>query len=169
MEDSTTQREQISTDAIKERLAVYPRLLRDIANQRKRLEAFEETYGVPPSPNYSGMPKSVSNISTPTANAAERKAELEERVKAKEAKAEEERLYLENLFEELNDPDECFLMQLKYIDLKEWEDISFALFGDCKDFIEKEDSYKQRAYRIHGRALFNLARIYAEVTDSKTK
>lgn len=169
MEGSITRGERISTSAIKERLAVYPRLLRDIANQRKRLEIFEETYGAPPSPSYLGMPRTVSNISAPTANAAERKTELEERVKAKEAKAEEERLYLEKLFEELKDPDERYLMQLKYIDFKKWEDITFEFFGDRTDYFEKEDSLKRRTYRIHGNALAKLAKIYVEVPQSESR
>lgn len=56
-------------------------------------------------------------------------------------------------------PEQRAVLRLRYIDLETWSDISFILFGDEKDFTEREDAYLRRAYKIHGKALYELAQI----------
>lgn len=155
------------TDRIKERLRRYGDMLRDIENQRERLEHMTATYGTPSGPDLSGMPRPQGGISNPTAAAVERKIKQEEKIRRKEAEAEAEYTAIENMTEQLDDPDERLTIQLRYLDRAEWPDVNFALFGSRPDFTEKVDAYQRRTFRLHGRALLNLARIAAEPIDSK--
>ena len=156
----------ITTKKIKERLKKYTNLLKEIANQHERLNLMETAEGIMPKPNLSGMPRPQGGISNPTAAAAERKTDLEKRIRRKEAEEKAERRDIENLTERLASPDERLVIQLKYIDGASWPSIAFALFGCCVDYLEKLEAYQRRTYRIHGRALINLAKIDAGMTDS---
>lgn len=159
--------QSIGIKNIKERLRHYRALLRDIDNQYERLHWMETAEGIIAKPNLSGMPRPQGGISNPTAAAAERKEEIREKIRRKEAEAKAERLAIEAMTECLDDPDERLTIQLKYIDLADWPSINFALFGSCEDYDDKLEAYERRTYRIHGRALLNLARINAEVNDSE--
>lgn len=56
-------------------------------------------------------------------------------------------------------PEKRAVLRLRYIDLETWNDLTFALFGSKKDYGEREDSYLRRAYKLHGKALYELAQI----------
>ena len=56
-------------------------------------------------------------------------------------------------------PEQRAVLRLRYIDLETWNDLTFALFGSKEDFTEREDAYLRRAYKIHGKALYELAQI----------
>lgn len=56
-------------------------------------------------------------------------------------------------------PEQRAVLRLRYIDLETWNDLTFALFGSKKDYGEREDSYLRRAYKLHGKALYELAQI----------
>ena len=157
----------ITTDKIKARLRRYPAILRDIENQYERLNWLETAEGIMPKPNLSGMPRPQGGISNPTATAAERRKEIMEKIDRKKAQAKAERMAIENMSDLIENPDERLVIQLKYIDFAEWPSINFALFGNMPDYLEKVEAYQRRTYRIHGRALITLARIYAEVSDSQ--
>ena len=156
----------ITTKKIKERLRKYTNLLREISNQLERLSLMETAEGIMPKPNLSGMPRPQGGISNPTAAAAERKTDLEKKIKRKEAEEKTERLAIESMTERLANPDERLVIQLKYIDGASWPSITFALFGCSVDYLEKLEAYQRRTYRIHGRALINLAKIDAGISDS---
>lgn len=56
-------------------------------------------------------------------------------------------------------PEQRAVLRMRYIDLESWNDLTFALFGSKEDFAEREDSYLRRAYKLHGKALYELAQI----------
>lgn len=56
-------------------------------------------------------------------------------------------------------PEQRAVLRLRYIDLETWNDLTFALFGSKEDFTEREDAYLRRAYKIHGKALYELDQI----------
>ena len=147
--------DQPKTKRIKERLHRYTALLRDIDNQRERLDRMETTIGSPSGPDLSGMPRPQGGVSNPVAAAVEKKLELEEKIQQKEAEEKAERRAIEAMTELMDDPDERLTIQLKYLDRAEWPDVT-----------DKADAYQRRMYRVHGRALLNLAEIEAEVNDS---
>ena len=152
----------IATKKIKERLKRYTDLLREIDNQRERLNIMEAISGTPSGPDLSGMPRPQGGISNPTAAAVERKMELEEKIRRKEAEEKAERMAIENMTERMDNPDARLTIQLKYIDRVEWPDVTFALFGNRADYLSKVEYYQNKTYKIHGRALLNLAKILEE-------
>ena len=77
------------TQRIKDRLAAYTAMLRDIDNQLERLDRMEMTMASPPGPDLTGMPRGSGTPSDRTGMMVERKMELEEqidRLKAEEKK-----------------------------------------------------------------------------------
>jgi hypothetical protein len=51
------------------------------------------------------------------------------------------------------------VLRLRYIDGENWNDLCFVLYGGKEDFSEREDSYMRRAYKLHGKALYELSKI----------
>lgn len=158
-------REQVKTEKIKERLGRYVDLLQEIDNQKKRLDIMEETYGTPASPNLSGMPKPKGSVSDPVGGAVSKKLDLEEKIKEKEVQEEIEREAIERIIEHLKTANERAVIRLKYFDRLEWSDVTFLLFGDRADYIEKVDIYQDRTYKIHGRALWKMADVLESIEE----
>ena len=98
--------DQPKTKRIKERLHRYTALLRDIDNQRERLDRMEATIGSPSGPDLSGMPRPQGGVSNPVAAAVEKKMELEAKIRQKEAEEKAERRAIEAMTELMDDPDE---------------------------------------------------------------
>lgn len=155
------------TQRIKDRLAAYTAMLRDIDNQLERLDRMEMTMASPPGPDLTGMPRGSGTPSDRTGMMVERKMELEEQIDRLKAEEKQERNAIEGLILQLSDPDERAVIRLRYFDRAEWPDVTFALYGNRPDFADKADAYQRRMYRVHGRALLSLAEIEAEVNDSK--
>ena len=105
--------DQTNTKRIKERLHRYTALLRDIDNQRERLDRMEATIGSPSGPDLSGMPRPQGGVSNPVAAAVEKKMELEAKIRQKEAVEKAERRAIEAMTELMDDPDERLTIQLK--------------------------------------------------------
>ena len=75
------------TQRIKDRLAAYTAMLRDIDNQLERLDRMEMTMASPPGPALRGMPRGSGTPSDRTGMMVERKMALEaqiDRLKAEE-------------------------------------------------------------------------------------
>lgn len=51
------------------------------------------------------------------------------------------------------------VLRLRYIDGETWDDLTFILFGSKEDYTEREESYLRRAYKLHGKALYELSQI----------
>ena len=66
------------TQRIKDRLAAYTAMLRDIDNQLERLDRMEMTMASPPGPDLTGMPRGSNTPKNHTSKRVERKIKLEE-------------------------------------------------------------------------------------------
>ena len=150
-------KEQSKTQKIKGRLLAYMALLREIDNQQERLDRMTENMGVLPGPDMSGMPRPKGGVSDRVSVAVVRKVALEEKIAEVVAKERSENAALEAMIEQLDDPDERAVIRLRYFDRAEWPDIAFVLFGGQADFNDRFESYQNRVYKIHGRALLKLA------------
>ena len=141
------------TQRIKDRLAAYTAMLRDIDNQLERLDRMEMTMASPPGPDLTGMPRGSG---TPS----DRTGMMVDRLKAEEK---QERNAIEGLILQLSDPDERAVIRLRYFDRADWESTCGVLFGDRRDYVDRVDAYQNRTYKIHGRALLNLAAVLDEL------
>lgn len=155
--------EQPKTKRIKEKLWEYTSLLREIDNQQERLDRMIVTYGQPPGPDLSGMPRPQGGASDRVSVAVMRKMELEEKIKETVAKERRENRAIEAMIDKLADPDERAVIRLRYFDRASWDEVTSALFGGMADYIDRLDTYQRRTYRIHGRALLNLADVLEQI------
>lgn len=155
------------TQRIKDRLAHYTAMLREIDNQIERLDRMEMTMTAPSGPDLSGMPRGSGTPSDRTGMMVERKMELEEQIANARAKEKQERNAIEAMILQLADPDERAAIRLRYFDRADWESICGVLFGDRRDYVERVDAYQNRTYKIHGRALLNLAAVL-EAQEAET-
>lgn len=155
--------DQPKTKRIKERLHRYTALLRDIDNQRERLDRMEATIGSPSGPSMTGMPRGSGTPSDRTGLMVMRKMELEEQIKETIAEEQKERASIEAMIQRVKHPDERAVLRLRYFDRADWESTCGVLFGDRRDYIDRVDAYQNRTYKIHGRALLNLAAVLDEL------
>ena len=72
------------------------------------------------------------------------------------------------MIRKLDHPDERAVIRLRYFDRAGWDEIAGALFGDRQDYLDKEETYQKRTFRLHGRALLTLAKV-AEDMDTPTQ
>lgn len=151
------------TQRIKDRLAAYTAMLKDIDNQLERLDRMEMTMASPPGPDLTGMPRGSGTPSDRTGMMVERKMELEEQIDRLKAEEKKERNAIEGLILQLSDPDERAVIRLRYFDRADWESTCGVLFGDRRDYVDRVDAYQNRTYKIHGRALLNLAAVLDEL------
>lgn len=151
------------TQRIKDRLAAYTAMLRDIDNQLERLDRMEMTMASPPGPDLTGTPRGSGTPSDRTGMMVERKMELEEQIDRLKAEEKQERNAIEGLILQLSDPDERAVIRLRYFDRADWESTCGVLFGDRRDYVDRADAYQNRTYKIHGRALLNLAAVLDEL------
>lgn len=157
------------TQRIKDRLAAYTAMLRDIDNQLERLDRMEMTMASPPGPDLTGMPRGSGTPSDRTGMMVERKMELEEQIKERLAEEREERAALEAMIRQVENPDERAVLRLRYFDRADWDGICGVLFSDRQDYLERIDSYQNRTYKAHGRALLRMAEILKETEAPAVK
>lgn len=151
------------THDIKERLGKYTRLLREIDNQYERLGRMEISMAAPPGPDMTGMPRGSGTPTDRTGMMVLRKMELEEQIEERLAEEREERAALEAMIRQVENPDERAVLRLRYFDRAGWDGICAVLFSDRRDYIDRVDAYQNRTYKIHGRALLNLAAVLDEL------
>lgn len=157
------------THDIKERLGKYTRLLREIDNQYERLGRMEISMDAPPGPDMTGMPRGSGTPSDRTGMMVLRKLELEEQIKERLTEEREERAALEAMIRQVENPDERAVLRLRYFDRADWDGICAVLFSDRQDYLERIDSYQNRTYKAHGRALLRMAEILKETEASAVK
>ena len=151
---------------IKERLGEYTRLLREIDNQYERLGLMEMTMAAPPGPSMTGMPRGSGTPSDRTGLTVMRKMELEEQIKETITEEQKERASIEAMIQQVKRPDERAVLRLRYFDRADWDGICAALYGDRQDYLDRLDSYQNRTYKAHGRALLRLAEILKESREN---
>lgn len=157
------------THDIKERLGKYTCLLREIDNQYERLGRMEISMAAPPGPDMTGMPRGSGTPTDRTGMMVLRKMELEEQIEERLAEEREERAALEAMIRQVENPDERAVLRLRYFDRADWDGICAVLFSDRQDYLERIDSYQNRTYKAHGRALLRMAEILKETEASAVK
>jgi hypothetical protein len=157
------------THDIKERLGKYTRLLREIDNQYERLGRMEISMAAPPGPDMTGMPRGSGTPTDRTEMMVLRKMELEEQIEERLAEEREERAALEAMIRQVENPDERVVLRLRYFDRADWDGICAVLFSDRQDYLERIDSYQNRTYKAHGRALLRMAEILKETEAPAVK
>ena len=144
-------------ETVKDWLNGYRELVRDINNQRARLDRMEMKLYSLGSPSFSDMPKSVSSTPDRNATKIDEKCDLENSIDEEELYKERKRQMIELVLKQLKSADERAVIRVRYIDVSSWDDVTDVLFGDREDYIGKEDTYLRRSHKLHGSALKHIA------------
>lgn len=144
-------------------LKAYNETLRRIDGLEKRIAEFKETMYSPATSKWSDVPAShnMTGISKQERVVA-RLDDMQRRLAALVKKEAEQYEKITRALQQL-DPDEDLLLSLRYIDRKHWNGITEDLFGYEDDYEENFDRYQKRAFRVHGKALEHLEKVYDEI------
>ena len=153
--EDTEQKEMF--DSMRKRLAAYRTLNEEIDNEIERLDRMQDRASSVSSPNLSGMPKAPSPVYDRMAEMVARIVDLRTEIEDLIRERDEERKAIEALVKRLDKAGERAVIRSRYLDLEEWEDVQFVLFGNKADFDDRYDDYKQRMFRWHRSAITNLA------------
>ncbi len=146
-------------EAMRKRLSAYRTLNEEIDNEIERLDRMQTKATSVGSPVLSDMPKSPSPVYDRMADTVARIIDLENEIKELVAERDKERKEIEGLVRNLGKAGERAVIRSRYLDLEDWEDVQFLLFGSKADFDSRYDDYKQRMFRWHRAAIENLANI----------
>ena len=161
--------ERPSTEQVKKWLFKYKYEERDIDMQLERLDALESRITSLGSPAISDMPKSPSPAQDRVADMICMKIDLADEIKIAIENHRNRRKHIEKAIAELEKPEEKAVLRARYLDLMDWKSVAGVLFGDRYDFVDREDSYLRRMYKIHSSALVNLSGTVAEIHDRQVK
>lgn len=153
---------QYDVNAMKARLLGYRDIVKEIEADSERLERLEtKMYGVG-AQNITDMPKSPSPAADRIADMLQDKVELEEEIRSAIEKKRTEKEYLNSIIKQLRRSEERAVIRIRYFDCASWNEVVDVMFGDRPDLLEKEDTYLRRVYKLHGQALYSMAKCIAE-------
>lgn len=138
---------------------------RDIDDQIERLERMQARLESCSAPEITDMPRSPGFATDKMSLLLARKIDLETKLHAYIETQREYEDRIEYLISKLPKWTERVIIRRKYIDAERWEDITFTLYGDKEDYLQKEESYKRNMFLIHGDALEFIAQYFEESGD----
>ncbi len=144
-------------EAVKQRLIDLRDLRREIENQSERLERLETKLVGVGAQALTDMPKSPSQSNDRISDLMQQKFDLEEDIRATLEHRRRERMFFEKIIRRLKRSDERAVIRSRYLDGASWGDVVDLLYGDEEDLLEREDMYRKRVFKLHGRALLSMA------------
>lgn len=144
-------------EAVKQRLIDLRDLRREIENQSERLERLETKLVGVGAQTLTDMPKSPSPSNDRISDLMQQKFDLEEDIRATLEHRRRERMFFEKIIRRLKRSDERAVIRSRYLDGASWGDVVDLLYGDEEDLLEREDMYRKRVFKLHGRALLSMA------------
>lgn len=144
-------------EAVKQRLIDLRDLRREIENQSERLERLETKLVGVGAQALTDMPKSPSPSNDRISDLMQQKFDLEEDIRATLEHRRRERMFFEKIIRRLKRSDERAVIRSRYLDGASWGDVVDLLYGDEEDLLEREDMYRKRVFKLHGRALLSMA------------
>lgn len=158
--EATGKKHPKETDEIRAVLDDYVAYQRRIDNNEERLAYLKDMAGSPSSPSLSGMPSGSRDGSSKQERDVLKQLELEEKLSGMYEVENDKREQIEGLIEQMEDPDEQTVIEMRYLDRANYRAISAALHGNETDYDEHERRYLKKTFKIHGSALQSLAKIY---------
>ena len=152
-------------EAIKDRLNDYRSEDREIENQTERLERLLNKMHDDGAQNLNGMPKSPSPEPDRMSDLISMKDDLISEIEELRAEHKSERKRIEKLVRKLKKPDERAVIRFRFIDGHEWDEVTDMLFGGRSDFLDREENYQRRTFRLHQDAIFHMAKIVIKTND----
>ena len=144
-------------EAVKQRLIDLRDLRREIENQSERLLRLSTKLLGGGAQALPEMPKSPSPSNDRISDLMQQKFDLEEDIRATLEHRRRERMFFEKIIRRLKRSDERAVIRSRYLDGASWGDVVDLLYGDEEDLLEREDMYRKRVFKLHGRALLSMA------------
>lgn len=149
-------------DTVKAWLCSYGELIKDFDNILERVEILRTRATSPSSPTLDGMPHEKGGNTDRIGYIAAQCDFLEREASDKLQKS--RMLYKEidntiKLIQGRGSADRRAVLQMKYLDLAEWNEVVDMLFMKKEDFLGKEDTYLRRVFKLHQMALAELAEL----------
>jgi uncharacterized FlaG/YvyC family protein len=146
------------TEKVKKRLNDHLKMLEKLATTKMEMD---HLYGSMKSPNFSGMPGAGDKRTSEEERLFLRMQELQKQAEKKQAEIDKDWAELEEMVEQLN-PIETLVINLRYRYGGEWDDVCFSIFGKHPDYEIEVDSYQDKTFKAHGRALLAMANMMLE-------
>lgn len=141
--------------AVKEELKMYRKLTEEIWYEEERLREIEEKMQSVSSGSGAGRGGQSDYISIQVCI----KDEILKKLQDLKWDAYDKRKYIENCMLESDlTPSEKRIIRQRYIDHMSWNEILGGIYGNRKNYKEKEDTYRRQLYRMHGEALKRMSR-----------
>lgn len=147
------------TEAVKAWLSRYRQQSDYIERLCFELDALETKATSPGAPTLDGLPRTPGYAGDRMGGIVGQLDELRAELEAAQDKATEIRREIEAVIKRINGPqwpDRRAVLRFRYLLCLPWPDVNDALFGGKSDFLEREDSYMRRAYRLHSAAMLDL-------------
>ena len=152
----------VAIDDVKTWMRRYADLMREVELLRARADAIRSRAASPPTSAVDGMPRGPGFEGDRLGGVIGVADALERQAAGKVARAAEIYQEIDAVIEQIKGKhaaERKFTSQCRYLDLMDWPDVIFLLFGDKDDFGDREDSYIRRTYSIHKAALQDIGEI----------
>lgn len=146
-------------EAVKEWLSRYRQQSDYIERLAYELDALDSKAIAPRTTSLDGLPRAPGYAGDPTGGIVGRLDELRTEIADTLAEATATRREIEAVIKQINGPrwpELRAVLRFRYLLCLSWGDVNDALFGGKRDFLDREDSYMRKTYRIHGEALIAL-------------
>lgn len=160
----------INTDDVKQWLRRYSEAARVAENTAERLSLLRMKSEAPASQKLDGMPHSAGYVGDSIGLTVARLDRLEHKLSEQTAAAEAVETQLEEAFSRLSGraaADQRTILEARYIDFLNWQEVTGLLFGGEDDFLLKQDSYLRRIHLLHKSGLIALASIIPSMEDEQ--
>lgn len=142
---------------IKDRLREYREAEKEIENQTERLERLVSKMEGIGAKEITDMPRSPSPPTDRISSFMNQKIEIEECIAEDVAALDAERKAIESILKHLQRADERAVIRFRYLMGLDWYEVADAMYGGRTDYLDKEESYLKRVFRLHGSALLSIA------------
>ena len=149
----------VGTEAVKTWLNRYRQKLENIERLAYELDALESKVTSPSLPALDGLPHTPGYAGDRMGGIVGRLDELRTVIEEAQAEATATRREIEAIIKQISGPhwpDRRAVLRFRYLLCMAWPDVTDALFGAKRDFLDKEDTYMRRVYRLHSEALLDL-------------
>ena len=139
-------------------------LSKDIKYQRERYEEMAADIGTVGAPELSDMPKGPPNPSDKIGALLVRFEKLSNEIKALEQQQMDIEDQLENVLKRLKNPDERYVIRLRYIYGKSWREVASTFYKaqDIKISVNNQKELENNIQHYHGKALVHMIEVCNE-------
>lgn len=157
-------------ESVKEWLRSYGELIADVDNLCERAEILREKASSPSSPSLDGMPHEKGGHTDRIGHLIAQCDFLEREASTKFQKARVIYKEIDTAVKQIKGhgwAHKKAVLQMRYLDLASWDEVLDMLFIKKPDFLDKEDTYRRRVFKIHQEAVQSLTEILNQNTERK--